>query len=118
MIEGFVLPPRYREGESPMDDDLQLDLFTWDRVKTGEGFRALAALDFEKAKGIFDEVLARWPGHPDASAGFRMAADWSAILTRADALHGEEAIAALCAPGTHWITGNVIGVDGGEDLTG
>jgi NAD(P)-dependent dehydrogenase (short-subunit alcohol dehydrogenase family) len=28
------------------------------------------------------------------------------------------AIAALCAPGTHWITGNVIGVDGGEDLTG
>jgi enoyl-[acyl-carrier protein] reductase III len=28
------------------------------------------------------------------------------------------AIAALCAQGTHWITGNVIGVDGGEDLTG
>jgi enoyl-[acyl-carrier protein] reductase III len=28
------------------------------------------------------------------------------------------AIAALCAHGTHWITGNVIGVDGGEDLTG
>jgi enoyl-[acyl-carrier protein] reductase III len=29
-----------------------------------------------------------------------------------------EAIATLCAEGTHWITGNVIGVDGGEDLTG
>jgi enoyl-[acyl-carrier protein] reductase III len=28
------------------------------------------------------------------------------------------AIAALCAEGTRWITGNVIGVDGGEDLTG
>ncbi len=28
------------------------------------------------------------------------------------------AIAALCAQGTHWVTGNVIGVDGGEDLTG
>jgi len=28
------------------------------------------------------------------------------------------AIAALCAEGTHWITGNIIGVDGGEDLTG
>ncbi len=28
------------------------------------------------------------------------------------------AIAALCAEGTHWVTGNVIGVDGGEDLTG
>jgi enoyl-[acyl-carrier protein] reductase III len=28
------------------------------------------------------------------------------------------AIAALCPEGTHWITGNIIGVDGGEDLTG
>jgi NAD(P)-dependent dehydrogenase (short-subunit alcohol dehydrogenase family) len=28
------------------------------------------------------------------------------------------AIAALCGPGTHWLTGNVIGVDGGEDITG
>lgn len=29
-----------------------------------------------------------------------------------------EAIAILCGAGSHWITGNVIGVDGGEDLTG
>ena len=28
------------------------------------------------------------------------------------------AIASLCVEGTRWITGNVIGVDGGEDLTG
>ncbi|MBI2370545.1 MAG: SDR family oxidoreductase [Deltaproteobacteria bacterium] len=28
------------------------------------------------------------------------------------------AIAALSAPGTHWMTGNVIGVDGGEDIVG
>ncbi len=28
------------------------------------------------------------------------------------------AIAALCRPGTEWITGNVIGVDGGEDIVG
>jgi NAD(P)-dependent dehydrogenase (short-subunit alcohol dehydrogenase family) len=27
------------------------------------------------------------------------------------------AIAALCVPGTAWVTGNVIGVDGGEDIT-
>jgi enoyl-[acyl-carrier-protein] reductase (NADH) len=27
-----------------------------------------------------------------------------------------EAIAALSHTGTHWITGNIIGVDGGEDL--
>ena len=29
-----------------------------------------------------------------------------------------EAIAVFCAEGTRWMTGNVIGVDGGEDLTG
>ena len=28
------------------------------------------------------------------------------------------AIAALCRPGTEWVTGNVIGVDGGEDIIG
>jgi enoyl-[acyl-carrier protein] reductase III len=28
------------------------------------------------------------------------------------------AIAVLCRPGTEWITGNVIGVDGGEDIIG
>lgn len=28
------------------------------------------------------------------------------------------AIAALCRPGTEWVTGNVIGVDGGEDVVG
>ncbi len=28
------------------------------------------------------------------------------------------AIAALCVPGTAWMTGNVIGVDGGEDIAG
>lgn len=27
-----------------------------------------------------------------------------------------KAIAALCVPGTQWMTGNVIGVDGGEDI--
>ena len=29
-----------------------------------------------------------------------------------------QAIAVLCQPGTDWITGNVIGVDGGEDVIG
>ncbi|MGH7395355.1 MAG: SDR family oxidoreductase [Candidatus Methylomirabilales bacterium] len=29
-----------------------------------------------------------------------------------------DAIVALSRPGTHWMTGNVIGVDGGEDVVG
>ncbi|HKV45038.1 MAG TPA: SDR family oxidoreductase [bacterium] len=28
------------------------------------------------------------------------------------------ALAAFCRPGTEWITGNVIGIDGGEDIVG
>jgi NAD(P)-dependent dehydrogenase (short-subunit alcohol dehydrogenase family) len=28
------------------------------------------------------------------------------------------ALVALCAPGTGWVTGNVIGVDGAEDVAG
>jgi NAD(P)-dependent dehydrogenase (short-subunit alcohol dehydrogenase family) len=28
------------------------------------------------------------------------------------------AIRVLSQPGTHWMTGNVIGVDGGEDIVG
>ena len=27
-------------------------------------------------------------------------------------------IVALCLPGTGWVSGNVIGVDGGEDVAG
>jgi enoyl-[acyl-carrier-protein] reductase (NADH) len=28
-----------------------------------------------------------------------------------------ETIVALCLPGTRWVSGNVLGVDGGEDIT-
>jgi enoyl-[acyl-carrier protein] reductase III len=28
-----------------------------------------------------------------------------------------EALVSLCSPGTYWVTGNVINVDGGEDIT-
>jgi NAD(P)-dependent dehydrogenase (short-subunit alcohol dehydrogenase family) len=29
-----------------------------------------------------------------------------------------DAVVSLCSPGTHWITGNVINVDGGEEIVG
>ncbi|HSB68589.1 MAG TPA: tetratricopeptide repeat protein [Candidatus Methylomirabilis sp.] len=78
-----------------MDEELQLDLFTWDRVKTGEGFDALARLDFERALAIFESVLSQWPGHPDASAGLQMAAAWDASLKEAESLPGKDAAAFL-----------------------
>ncbi len=37
-------------------------------------------------------------------------------LTRPEDVAG--AVVALCGPGTDWISGNVIGVDGGEDIVG
>jgi enoyl-[acyl-carrier-protein] reductase (NADH) len=53
------------------------------------------------AEYIFQEARRRNPG---------------GRLTVPDDVAG--AIAALSLPGTRWISGNVIGVDGGEDVTG
>ncbi len=55
---------------------------------------------------------------PDAD---RLAAEASAknpmgrMTTPADVA---EAVVAMCAPGTYWLTGDVLGVDGGEDNIG
>jgi NAD(P)-dependent dehydrogenase (short-subunit alcohol dehydrogenase family) len=53
------------------------------------------------AEFMFQEALRRNPG---------------GRLTRPEDV--AEAIVALTLPGTRWISGNVIGVDGGEDVTG
>jgi tetratricopeptide (TPR) repeat protein len=78
-----------------MDEELQLDLFTWDRVKVGEGFSALAELDFARAILVFQNVLSKWPGHPDASAGLRMAATWADCLREAETPHERETVTSL-----------------------
>jgi tetratricopeptide (TPR) repeat protein len=78
-----------------MDEDLQLDLFSQDHVKTREGFSDLAGLDLRKAKAAFEQVLSRWPGHPDASGGLRMAVAWDAWLPGMEGLPPKDAAAAL-----------------------
>lgn len=78
-----------------MDEGLQLDLFNWDRVKVREGFIALARLDLKKAVLMFQDVLSRWQGHPDAAAGLRMAGAWDESLRRSEALPKEDAVAFL-----------------------
>jgi NAD(P)-dependent dehydrogenase (short-subunit alcohol dehydrogenase family) len=66
--------------------------------------------------GVTDTpALRRIPGHETLVQGARAKNPHGRLTTPADVA---DAIAALCAPGTHWLTGNVIGVDGGEDLTG
>jgi hypothetical protein len=39
-----------------MIDRVQLDLFSWDRIKIGEGFNALAMLDLQAAAAIFERI--------------------------------------------------------------
>jgi hypothetical protein len=78
-----------------MDDGLQLNLFSWDRVQVGEGLEALAQLDFRKVEGIFARLLSRFPGHPEASAGLTMATDWASVLETTSALKKHDAAATL-----------------------
>jgi tetratricopeptide (TPR) repeat protein len=78
-----------------MDEELQLDIFTWDRVKVREGFMALARLDLTEAVRIFEDVLSRWQYHPDAAAGLRMAGAWDESLRRAETLQKADAVAFL-----------------------
>jgi NAD(P)-dependent dehydrogenase (short-subunit alcohol dehydrogenase family) len=66
--------------------------------------------------GVTDTpALRKIPGNEHLIKG-AMAKNPSGRLTTPDDVAG--AIAALCVQDTQWITGNVIGVDGGEDLSG
>lgn len=66
--------------------------------------------------GVTDTpALRKIPGHETLMQGARAKNPYGRLTTPADVA---AAIAALCREGTHWITGNIIGVDGGEDLTG
>jgi len=66
--------------------------------------------------GVTDTpALRKIPGHEKLVEGALSKNPHGRLTTPADVA---AAIAALSLEGTHWITGNVIGVDGGEDLTG
>ena len=66
--------------------------------------------------GVTDTpALRKIPGH-ELIAETALRRNPSGRLTRPEDV--ARVIAALCAPGTEWITGNVIGVDGGEDIIG
>lgn len=66
--------------------------------------------------GVTDTpALRKIPGH-EAIAENALSRNPSGRLTTPGDV--ARAIVALCRPGTEWITGNVIGVDGGEDIVG
>ena len=74
---------------------IQLDLFSWDRVKIGEGFEALSRLDFEGAIAIFEDMLLSIPEHPSATRGVELATDWERILRQFGDLKENNAIASF-----------------------
>lgn len=66
--------------------------------------------------GVTDTpALRKIPGH-EVIADTALKRNPSGRLTTPEDV--ARAIAALCRPGTEWISGNVIGVDGGEDVIG
>ena len=66
--------------------------------------------------GVTDTpALRKIPGNENLIAGAMAKNPHRRLTTPQDVA---SAIAVLCTEGTRWITGNVIGVDGGEDLTG
>ena len=66
--------------------------------------------------GVTDTpALRKIPGNEKLVEGALAKNPHGRLTTPADVA---AAIAALCTENTHWITGNIIGVDGGEDLTG
>jgi len=66
--------------------------------------------------GVTDTpALRKIPGYEQMIEVARERNPFQRLTTTADVA---DAIAALSRPGTHWMTGNVIGVDGGEDVVG
>lgn len=64
--------------------------------------------------GVTDTpALRKIPGHELLIEGARRKNPHGRLTTPADIA---AAVGVLCQPKTHWITGNVIGVDGGEDI--
>ena len=64
--------------------------------------------------GVTDTpALRKIPGNEALLEGARRKNPHKRLTTPADVA---AAVGVLCHPNTHWITGNVIGVDGGEDV--
>jgi tetratricopeptide (TPR) repeat protein len=69
---------------------VQLNLFSADRLKVGEGFEALVELDLDRAGQLFDTVLARKPEVSDAAAGREIVCYWQSVMEQCQELDSSE----------------------------
>ncbi len=71
---------------------MQLNLFQWDIVETGNGFACLARLDFEPARRHFDRVLEAYPNHLNARKGMEAIRYWQPVFEELSRLPVKEGV--------------------------
>jgi tetratricopeptide (TPR) repeat protein len=89
-MAGKALVCQARRGDS-----MQLDLFQWDIIAVGNGYQALARLDFGQARKFFSQVLAVNPDHPAASRGQGETRFWEGVLDPLPDLAWDTALVCL-----------------------
>lgn len=82
-----------KEAAAPAS--MQLNLFQWDLLAVGNGYRSLASLDFSQAMGQFIRVLDALPNHQAAGEGLRTTQYWQETFETLPTLEGEKAVAYL-----------------------
>ena len=71
---------------------MQLNLFQWDLIETGNGYSCLARLAFAQARAHFARVLDAVPDHPKAGAGLQAVRHWEQVFQKLAGMQGEEAV--------------------------
>jgi len=72
---------------------MQLNLFQWDRLETGNGYACLARLAFAQARDHFARVLAALPEHQGAASGLQTVSHWEQVFRALAGMEGEAAVA-------------------------
>ena len=71
---------------------MQLNLFQWDLVETGNGYTCLARLAFEQARDHFARVLDAVPNHHKAGAGLQSVHHWEQVFQEVAGMQAEAAV--------------------------
>lgn len=74
---------------------MQLNLFQWETIESGEGYQNLSRLNFAGARGHFAQALVINPDHQGARRGQEETAFWEESLNEANPLPPEMALVLL-----------------------
>ena len=76
-------------------EKVQLDLFSWNRVKIAEAYRSMGSLQLKEAKVAFDAILSQCPEHEEARQGLKIVSDWEPLLRDLTDLEGKGGLIRL-----------------------